>query len=197
MLSLYDTTRVTSPVNKQSAKLTHELSAYHFLPRPEDSEFAKSYMKRRAGERSVGLLDDHDVDRARERCRVDLIVEVSEIADELANIVHAVHLSILGLASTSRLLTVVLQNAAEVDPERRLFFDLTSLSDCHAPIGWLTGLLVAHWVIASARTGSGRGCQGSILRVHCAFALSSPLSWGELSRRRLRRLPSRALLHGR
>lgn len=49
-------------------------------------------MEGRAREGTVRLLDDDDVDRAGEGGRVDLIVEVAEVADELADVVHTVHL---------------------------------------------------------------------------------------------------------
>ena len=51
-------------------------------------------MERRAGERSIRLLDDDDVDGTGESRRVDLIVENAKVAYELANVVHTVHLTL-------------------------------------------------------------------------------------------------------
>lgn len=48
-------------------------------------------MEGRAREGAVWLFDDDDVDRAGESRGVDLVVEEAEIADDLGDIVHAVH----------------------------------------------------------------------------------------------------------
>lgn len=63
----------------------------HFLAAPEHSKLPEANMERRAGVSAVGLLHHDDINSPGEGGRVDLIVEVSEVADELANVVHAVH----------------------------------------------------------------------------------------------------------
>lgn len=48
-------------------------------------------MEGRASERAIRLLDDDHVDRAGESRGVDLVIEKAEIADDLSDIVHTVH----------------------------------------------------------------------------------------------------------
>lgn len=57
-------------------------------------------MEGRAREGAVRLLDDDDIDRAGERRGIDLVVEETEIADDLGDIVHAVH--VLSRRTTGR-----------------------------------------------------------------------------------------------
>jgi len=45
----------------------------------------------RAREGAVRLFDDDDIDRASKSRGVDLVVEETEVADDLGDIVHAVH----------------------------------------------------------------------------------------------------------
>jgi hypothetical protein len=51
-------------------------------------------MKGGASKGSIGLLYDHDVDGPGESCCIDFIVKVTKIADEFANVIHAVHLEL-------------------------------------------------------------------------------------------------------
>lgn len=46
-------------------------------------------MKRRARERAVRLFDHDNVDGSGQGSRIDFIVNVPEIADELAQVIHA------------------------------------------------------------------------------------------------------------
>lgn len=64
---------------------------HHFRSGTEYAELAEADMEGRARERAVRLFDDDDVDRAGESRGVDLVVEEAEIADDLSDIVHAVH----------------------------------------------------------------------------------------------------------
>ena len=48
-------------------------------------------MEWRAGEGAIRLFNDDDINGTRKGCCVDFIVEVSKVADELSNVVHAVH----------------------------------------------------------------------------------------------------------
>ncbi len=59
------------------------------LARAYHAQLAEAHVERRAAERAVLLLDDNGVDGARQRGRIDLIVELLEAARELAHVVHA------------------------------------------------------------------------------------------------------------
>lgn len=48
-------------------------------------------MEGRAREGAVRLFDDDDIDRTGESRGIDLVVEEAEVADDLGDIVHAVH----------------------------------------------------------------------------------------------------------
>lgn len=76
------------------------LNVHHFRSGTEYAEFAEADMEGRAREGAVRLLDDDDIDRAGERRGVDLVVKEAEIADDLGDIVHAVH--VLSSRSTGR-----------------------------------------------------------------------------------------------
>lgn len=48
-------------------------------------------MEGRASEAAIRLLHHHHVNGPRQRRAVDLVVEVAEVRDELADIVHRIH----------------------------------------------------------------------------------------------------------
>jgi len=64
---------------------------HHFRPRAKYTEFAETDMKGRAREGAVRLFDNDDVDRTGEGRGVYLVVEETEVADDLGDIVHTVH----------------------------------------------------------------------------------------------------------
>lgn len=64
---------------------------HHFRSGAKYAELAEADMEGRAREGAVRLLDDDDVDRTSESRGVDLVVEETEVADDLGDIVHAVH----------------------------------------------------------------------------------------------------------
>lgn len=67
------------------------MRTYHFRPGTKYTKLAEADVKGRTRVRTVWLLDDDDVDRASESRGVDLVVKEAEIADDLGDIVHAVH----------------------------------------------------------------------------------------------------------
>jgi len=48
-------------------------------------------MKRRASKGTIRLFDDNNIDCAGKSRGVDLVIEEAEVADDLSDIVHAVH----------------------------------------------------------------------------------------------------------
>jgi len=48
-------------------------------------------VKRRASKGTIWLFDDNNIDCAGESRGIDLIIEETEIADDLSDIVHTVH----------------------------------------------------------------------------------------------------------
>lgn len=64
---------------------------HHFRPGAKYAEFTETDMKGRAREGAVRLFDNDDVDRAGEGRGVYLVVEETEVADDLGDIVHTVH----------------------------------------------------------------------------------------------------------
>lgn len=64
---------------------------YHFRPRAKYAKFAETDMKGRAREGAVRLFDNDYVDRTGEGRGVYLVVEETEVADDLGDIVHTVH----------------------------------------------------------------------------------------------------------
>lgn len=92
---------------------------YHFRSGTEYAEFAETDMEGRAREGAVRLLDDDDIDRAGERRGVDLVVEETEIADDLGDIVHAVH--VLSPRSTGRGIRPTMDEGVERERERHEF----------------------------------------------------------------------------
>lgn len=69
----------------------YEWVTYHFEPRAQHAKLAKSHMEGRASEAAIRLLHHHHVNGPRQRRAVDLVVEVAEVRDELADIVHRIH----------------------------------------------------------------------------------------------------------
>lgn len=55
---------------------------HEFLRRAQDLELAKAHVERRAGQCAVLLLDDDDVDGARQSCGVDVCVEGAHGRDD-------------------------------------------------------------------------------------------------------------------
>lgn len=64
---------------------------HHFRSRAKYTEFAETDMKGRARESAVRLFDNDDVDRTGEGRGIYLVVEETEVADDLGDIVHTVH----------------------------------------------------------------------------------------------------------
>lgn len=71
--------------------INHCKSTNHFLPGAQYTKFAKAHMEWGTSEGSIGLLNNNNIDGSSESGCIDLIVEVTKVADDLADVIHAVH----------------------------------------------------------------------------------------------------------
>ena len=73
-------------------KLGLQRQTHHFLSGPQHAQLPKAHVERWALEGPVGLLDHDNVDGARQRGLVDALVQFLHRHQQLAHVVHGLHL---------------------------------------------------------------------------------------------------------